>query len=225
MPAKVQANPTTTTTAGTSSQTSAGGSGPVRQPAGNGAAQESVRGKVDGPIGRVWNRILGQPDGADTSDKKIDQAMVRAYLDTKLQFAEGEMFRGKKLDGVAANLVSKFDKDGDKKLGWPEFQGFEATLYAMLAPEAAAGKGDAASSAAGEFAKVDGSKDGNASLDEIQDRAVGALPPDTDYKDLVGQLGARVALDAADKDEGHKPVSQRSLSASEWSGAAKALKR
>lgn len=223
MPAKVQANPTTSTTTGAATQQ--GGSGPNRQPAGNGAAQESVRNKVDGPIGRVWNRILGQPEGADTSDKKVDQAMVRAYLDTKLQFAEGEMFRGKKLDGVAANLVAQFDQDGDKKLGWSEFQGFEATLFAMLAPEAAAGKKDVGSAAAGEFAKVDGSKDGRAGLGEIQERAVDQLPKDTDYKDLVGQLGARVALDAADRDEGHKPVSQRSLSASEWSGAAKELKR
>lgn len=222
MPTKTQVStPTTTTTTGPA--TAAGGQGPNRQPAGNGAAAQDVKGKVGGPLGRVWNRILGQPESADTSNATVDQAMIRAYLDSKLQLAEGEMFRGKKLDGVAENLMKTFDKDGDARLTWPEFQGFQSTLLAMLAPETAAGSQDAATSAPKEHGVVDEDKDGKAGMSEIQSRAKDKLPSDTSYKDLVAQLGARVAIDAADKDEGGKPVSERSLSKTEWTNAAKEL--
>lgn len=216
MPTKTQVStPTTTTTTGPA--TAAGGQGPNRQPAGNGAAAQDVKGKVGGPLGRVWNRILGQPESADTSNATVDQAMIRAYLDSKLQLAEGEMFRGKKLDGVAQNLVKTFDKDGDAKLTWTEFQGFQSTLMAMLAPDGAKDHG------AAEHGVVDQDGDGGAGLPEIQSRAKDKLPPNTDYKDLVAQAGARVAIDAADKDEGNKPVSERSLSKTEWTNAAKEL--
>ena len=73
---------------------------------------------------------------ADTGNAKVDQAMVRAYLEQRLGFAEGEFFRGKKLDGVAEAVVKNFDKDGDGKLSWPEFQGFESQIAGLLAPDA-----------------------------------------------------------------------------------------
>lgn len=212
MPVKSQLQTQTTPTPTRSSTT--GGAGPDRQPGGNLATQDEVKAKVSGPIGRVWNHILGQPDGKDTSDAQVDQAMVRAYLEKRLGFAEGEFFRGKKLDGVAENLLKSFDKDGDKKLSWGEFQGFEETLGQVLAPK---GK-----TAAGQHASTDENGDG-AGLSEIQDVAEGQLPEGTQHADLIGQLGARVAIDAADKDEGGKPIGERKLSRDEWTSASKEI--
>ena len=192
----------------------------VTQSGGNGAAVDRLK-KVSGPIGRVWNHILGQPDGAtNTGGSSIDQAMVRAYLDKRLGLAEGEMFRGKKLDGVAEKLVTQFDKDGDGRVDWPEFQEFESQIFAMLAPGGDKAGADVAGAASAQFGKVDGSGDQKADLEEVQAMNKAALPKGTDYPDLVAQLGARVAIDAADKDEGGKPIGQRTLSKDEWSSAA-----
>lgn len=218
MPAKTQLATGTTTPATTTG-------GPAVAPAvpqtgGNAAAQDRLK-KVSGPIGRVWNHILGQPDGAtNTASSTVDQAMVRAYLDKRLGLAEGEMFRGKKLDGVAEKLVTEFDKDGDGRVGWSEFQEFEGQIFGMIAPGAEKPGANAASVAGAQFGKVDGDGDKRAGLDEIQASNKAALPRGTDYADLVAQLGARVVLDAADKDEGGKPMGERSLSREEWTGAA-----
>jgi hypothetical protein len=220
MPAQLLQKSTQTNSTGGSAPAS-GGASPDRQPAGNDAAQASVKARVSGPMGRVWNHILGQPEGADTADAQVDQAMIRAYLEKKAGFAEGEMFRGVKLDGASAALVKQYDADHDGKLSWHEFQAFEGTLSAMLAPDA--GKVGASEAASRGFAATDTSGDGAASLDEMQSAAQRQLPKGTDHADLVAQLGARVAIDAVDRDEKNKPVAQRSVSRSEWTGAAKEL--
>jgi hypothetical protein len=192
----------------------------VQQTGGNGAAQDKLK-KVTGPIGRVWNHILGQAEGrTDTGDAAIDQAMVRAYLDKRLGFAEGEYFRGTKLDGVAEKLVSTFDKDGDGKVNWSEFQAFESQIFAMLAPGADKPGVDAGAAAGAQFGKIDQSGDKQANLAELQATNQAGLPAGTDHADLVAQLGARVAIDAADRDQAGTPVGQRSLSRDEWTAAA-----
>lgn len=205
MPAQSQQTPTTTKT----TTTAGGGPAPaVTQTGGNGAAQDKL--KVSGPIGRVWNHILGQPEGKDTGAASVDQAMIRAYLDRRLGFAEGEFFRGKKLDGVSEKLVGMLDSDKDGRVTWPEFQAFEGQILNMLAPKGNAGA---------EHGKVAG-EDGQASLGEMTAANEAALPEGTEHADLIAQLGARVTIDAADKDESKKPIGQRSLSKDEWTGAA-----
>lgn len=220
MPAKqLQPTQTSTKTPDTGGPTAA----PERQPGGNEALQGQVKEKVAGPIGRVWNHILGQPESADTSAAFVDQAMVRAYLEKRVGFAEGEMFRGKKLDGASESLVKQYDKDGDMKLSWPEFKNFEESLFAMLAPDAAAGKEKTGPAAAKGFGEADTSGDGAANLEEIQASTKKKLPKGTKHEDLVAQLGARVAIDAVDRDESSKPISERSVSKGEWSKAAEEM--
>lgn len=218
MPVKTQVGtPTPTPAASTGGPTT---TPTVSQPGGNAAAQDRLK-KVSGPIGRVWNHILGKPEGSsDTSGATVDKAMVRAYLDKRLGLAEGELFRGKKLDGVAESLVSQFDKDGDGRVSWPEFQQFESQIFAMLAPGGEKPGADVGAVAGAQFGKVDSSGDKAADLDEIQASTKAALPRGTDHADLVAQLGARVAIDAADRDEGGKPIGERTLSREEWTSAA-----
>ncbi len=217
MPAKTQV-----TTGSTTTTPSAGGTAPaptVTQPAGNAAAQDRLK-KVSGPIGRVWNHILGQPEGnTNTGDAAVDQAMVRAYLDKRLGLAEGEMFRGMKLDGVSEKLVETLDTNRDGSITWPEFQAFEGQILAVLAPGADKAGADVAGLAGAQHGRIAGG-DGKANLSELQGSAKAALPEGTDHADLVAQLGARVAIDAVDRDEGGKPVGQRTLSKQEWTGAA-----
>ncbi|MFZ5480582.1 MAG: hypothetical protein ACOZNI_27715 [Myxococcota bacterium] len=219
MPAKVQ-TPTTAPTPQPAA--SAPSTGPSLQPGGNEAAKDKLKSRPSGPAGRIWNRILGQAEGTDTGSATIDAKMLETYLDARLGFAEGEIFRGKKLSGAAASLVKQYDKDGDGRLTWAEFKSAEDLLYRMLAPAAADGKLDATRAAAAQHKAVGGA-DGQADLGEVQSMATSQLPPGTSYPDLVGQLGARLAIDAADKDERARPVGERALSKEEWTGAAKEI--
>ena len=186
---------------------------------GNAAIQEQVQAPTDtglavhGPLGRMWNHILGKPEGTQTTTATVTRSEVRAYLD-RIGLADGEFFRGKKLDGVADSLLQKYDLDHDARLTWTEFLGFGKELAGMLVgpagPEA-------------EQKTTDTSKDGQASMEEIRTRTAARLPAKTQHKDLVAQLGARALLDAADTNEQEKPVAQRTLSTGEWTTAAKEL--
>ena len=188
---------------------------------GNDAAKDKLR-KVSGPIGRVWNHILGKAEGsADTGGALVDKALIRAYLDKRLGLAEGEMFRGMKLDGVTDSLIQNFDKDGDGKVSWGEFQAFESQIFALLAPGGEKAGADVGAKAGAQFGKVDGSKDGKANLGELQSASLAAIPKGTDHADLLSQLSARVVMDAADRDESTTPMGKRTLSSEEWAGAAK----
>jgi hypothetical protein len=199
---------------------------PNLQPAGNDAAQAQLKGKVQGPIGRVWNHVLGKPEGSTDTDALVaDRAMVRSYLDKRLGLAEGEWFRDKKLDGVADKLIESLDADKDQKISWNEFRSYEDQIFALLAPGVKAGAADADTEAAAatEFGRQDRKKDGKLSKDDLQANTREKLPEGTDHADLIAQLGARVAIDAVDRDEGSKPIGQRSLSREEWTGAAREI--
>lgn len=196
------------------------------QPAGNAAAQEQAvlppspgPEAVSGPMGRVWNRMLGRPDTAtDTATLKVTLAQVRAYLE-RIGLAEGEMFRGAKLDGVSEGLLGQYDTDKDGKLSWAEFRAFEAQLTVILAGGSDLGKAGA------HHTKTDTNRDGQASLGEVQASTKAQLPKGTDHADLVAQAGARVTVDALDTDQRDKAVSQRTLSAAEWQKGAEELKK
>ena len=75
--------------------------------------------RVSGPLGRTFNRILGKADNAaDTADMAFNRDLLKRYLDSDLQLAEGEWWRGKKLNGVADALMETLDKDGDGSVSW-----------------------------------------------------------------------------------------------------------
>lgn len=196
------------------------------QPAGNAAEQEAVARPaspgpegVTGPMGRVWNRILGRPDSAtDTAGMTVNLPQIRAYL-TRIGLADGEWFREKKLDGVSEGLLAQYDVNKDGRLTWPEFQAFQAQLTAIIAG------GTDLDQAGAQHGRTDTSRDGQASLAEVQATTKAQLPKDTAHADLVAQLGARVTLDALDTDQGNKPVAQRTLSAGEWAAGAEELKK
>lgn len=205
--------------------TNNGGSAPVLEQArGNAAAQAAL---VSGPMGRVFNRILGQADAAtNTSGMKFDKAQLQGYLDRRLQLAEGEFFRGKKLEGVADALMAQLDTDKDGRVGWAEFQVFEQQTLETMAPglPAGASSDQVRASASGRFDALDGGqKDGKLSFGELQSGTKSALPEGTDHKDLVAQLGARIALDAVDTDQKNSAVKDRSLGRGEWTDAAVAM--
>lgn len=182
---------------------------------------------VVGPIGRVFNRILGLADNArGTAGKSFNRAQLKGYLDNNLKLADGEWFRGKKLDGVADKLMATLDTNTDGLVGWVEFQAFQAQVLQSIAPgvgpDSTTEQVDAASG--GQFDAMDKDrKDGKLGYGEIFEGTKGALPKDTDHADLVAQLGARIALDAVDTDQRGEKVKDRSLSRTEWTTAAREL--
>lgn len=186
--------------------------------------RQTARNSVSGPLGRTFNRILRQDDNAtDTSSMAFDRNQLRTYLDQNLQFADGEWFRSKKLDGVADALMEQLDKAGDGTVSWDEFQSFRKEVLATLGAEAGASEADVAAAAGSRFDQMDQNGNGDLHMDEIQSTTASELPRDTDHKDLVAQLGARISLDAVDRDERQKNVSDRRLSRTEWIQAAKEL--
>ncbi len=179
---------------------------------------------VVGPIGRIFNRILGLADNAKgTAGRAFSNAQLRNYLDKNLKLAEDEWFRGKKLSGVADKLMETLDTDKDGKVGWPEFQAFQADILTSIAPGAK--KGDSAASVArsagANFDKMDNDKkNGSLNYDELFEGTKKELPKDTDHADLIAQLGARIALDAVDTDQRKTDIKKRTLSKNEWTTAA-----
>ena len=197
------------------------------QPQGNQAQQDKLS-RVQGPMGRVFNRILGLGDNAgESAGMAFDRDQLQAYLDKNLQLAEGEFFRGKKLSGVADALMAQIDKDKSGDVTWPEFQVFQASVLQTIAPGAKAGApaADVDTAADKQFATLDtGRKDkGQLTYDELNEGTNKALPKDTDHKDLVAQLGARLALDAADTDQRSQKVQDRTISGKEWRTAAEGM--
>ncbi|MCP4806159.1 MAG: hypothetical protein GY913_05175 [Proteobacteria bacterium] len=182
--------------------------------------QHSVR----GPLGRTFNRILKKADNAsDSASMAFDRNQLKDYLDKNLQLAEGEWFRGKKLDGVADALMGKLDKAGDGKVSWDEFQSFRSDVLATLGAAAGANDQEVQAAAGSRFNSMDKNRDGELGMGEIQSKTRQELPRDTDHKDLIAQLGARISLDAVDQDDRQKDVANRRLSRTEWVQAAKEL--
>lgn len=189
---------------------------------GNTAMQELVT----GAFGRVFNRMLGvEEDRTDTASMAVTGDALRRYLDQDLQLAEGEWFRGKKLDGVRDALIEQLDKDGDGAISWSEFGGFQAQTLELLAPGHSGGEAEAAEAARGTFSQFDRGSDGSIGYDDMFAGTRSQLPQDTDHLDLVAQLGARIALDAGDQDQRSQDVKDRELSVEEWTQAARELAR
>jgi len=181
-----------------------------------------------GPLGRTFNRILGVSDSAtDTGDMAFDRAQLRAYIDQKLQLAEGEWFRWLKLNGAADALMERLDTVGDGTVTWNEFQAFRSEILGAMAPdlEEDASPEQLEDAAAVSFEGTDLDEDGEVTLDEAQSRALATLPPEAENRDMVAQLGARLVLDAVDTDQREMQVAERRLSRAEWVTAAQELKK
>ena len=181
---------------------------------------------VTGPIGRVFNRILGKADGAKgTASLAFDKDQLQRYLDKNLKLADGEWFRGKKLTGVAEKLMETLDTDRNGLVTWGEFQTFKQQVLESLAPGSKPGDkaADVERAASGQFDSMEKKRDGSLNFDELQEGTKAQLPKDTDHADLIAQLGARIALDAVDTDQRSSKVKDRQLSRAEWTTAAREL--
>jgi len=180
---------------------------------------------VSGPIGRLFNRICGVDENrTDTAGLTFGEEQLRAYLDVELQMAEGEFFRGTKLKGISKNLIEQLDVDGDGLLCWDEFKAFEGHILERIAPEVGAdATGIEAEAAARSHHSDLAGPDGELDYGQLKERAHQELPEQTEHKSLIAQLAARVTLDALDKDERNKPISERTLSSDEWAGGAREI--
>lgn len=210
----------TTSTASRPAAASVLATGPGNQAVATRVAAVREAGGPD-PIRRLFDRI-------SAGDEAFTAGALRNYLDEHLELADGEWFRGAKLDGASAALMEQLDTGADGAVARSEFGAFRDTVLEAIAPGLATNATDeeAAEAAGATFDRLEGGKgDGLLSLEEIQASTKALLPADTDHADLVAQLGARVAIDAVDTDQPSLPVSERRLSRTEWVAAAVELQR
>lgn len=177
-------------------------------------------------MGRTFNRILRvRENRTDTQDMAFSRDQLKEFLDNGLQLAEGEWFRGAKLDGVTDALMERLDRDATGTVTWDEFQEFERSVVDVIAPALAENPTaeQVELAASGTFEQADTSGDGQLTLEELQGATKQGLPEGTEHADLVAQLGARMAMDAADQDQREQSVARRRLSRTEWAKAARQL--
>jgi hypothetical protein len=182
--------------------------------------------RVSGPMGRIFNRILEVEESReDTAHMKFDETQLRTYLDTRLKLCEEEWFRDIKVDGAAEKLMASLDKNRDGFVDWAEFQGFQEQVLENLAPgtNRDSTPEEIKRAALAQYATLNSEKKDSPNsigFDELQRGVSKQLPEGIGHKDIVGQLAARIALVAVDKDGGNKAVADRTLSESEWTTAA-----
>jgi len=189
------------------------------------AAEVAPAALVSGPVGRLFNRICGVEESrSDTAGLTFDQEQLRMYLDTELQMAENELFRGRKLTGIAEALMGNLDTNGDGFVGWEEFRFFEGEILDQIAPGLAEeASGDEVEGAASDrFDDLRGSKD-DLGYKRLRKHAKTAIPEGMEHRGLLAQLAARITIDALDQDERGQPVADRSLSAEEWTAGAREI--
>lgn len=200
-----------------STNTAAQSSAPSTDTLGNSARQDLM----NTPTGRVYHNII-EVSGGDPS-LGFSQQDLREYLKSTLGFAEGEMFRGTKINGGAEAMFEELDVDKDGKVNWADITGLTNQMVEMLIPGASAEQFDEAEIrrlAEEHFSSVSGSEDGQLTLAELKKSVQQELPADTNHKSLTAQLAARLAIDAIDRDESSKAVGERSISKEEWVAAA-----
>jgi len=194
----------------------------VEQEMGNAAAQEQM--KVEGAIGRVFNRIIGESETkTDTFDRSFTKTEVKDYLENQLKLAEGEWFRGSKLNGVTEHIIDLLDTNQDGEVTWTEFQLMRDTMRANLVGDLGEGASteDVQAKADEIFQSVN---DGEAvEYTSMKNAASEQLPEDADHKDLISQLAALLILDIVDLDERDKDVRDRGISRNEWATSVEDL--
>jgi hypothetical protein len=200
------------------SDSSATGSG-YEQPLGNSAAQDAV--KVQGALGRAFNRIAGVSEGnTDATGLAFSRDHLKAYLKEQLSFAKGEMFRGTKISGVADKIMETLDADKDGMVTWKEFQVMVDEMRQHLVGDVGSGASSAEiqEKAQGLFNEISaGGKP--IGYDTLKEETLEKLPADQEHKGLVSQLAALMVLDIVDLDEQDTSVRDRSIGESEWMSA------
>ena len=189
------------------------------QEMGNSAAQDMM--KVEGALGRVFNRIAGVAESnTDPAGLAFKSENLKTYLDDQLGFAKGEWFRSAKIGGVADKIMETLDADKDGQVTWLEFQAMvdemRQHLVGDLSPSAGASEMEAKASEI--FAQLSGGQD-SVDYDTIKNATEDKLPDDQEHKGLIAQLAALMVLDIVDLDERETAVRDRAVSESEWLGA------
>ena len=181
---------------------------------------EALATGVRGPLGRLFNRILGFPEeSTETADMGFNETQLCDYIENQLDFAEGEWFRTKKVNGVAAKLMEELDQDQDCLVNWSEFQASVERLKAVMGVESDTATAEELAATSGSAYDSLGLGE-DASLGELQDSVAQALPEETAHLDLVAQFAARLAIDLADTDQREETVDGRQISRDEWVQAA-----
>jgi hypothetical protein len=194
----------------------------MQQTAGNQAAADQAA-QIQGPIGRVYNRILGLPETSQDGIRSGFTAdQLRNYLEHTLQLAKGEWFRGAKLSGVSEELMKTLDTDRNGLVSWAEFTVFQQQTLETIAPHLEQ-TGSVEAAAKERFGEVDANNDQKISYTEARDGILRDLPQETEHKDLIAQLGALIAMDAIDQDQQDREARERSLTQNEWLSAAIAM--
>lgn len=194
----------------------------MQQTSGNHAATQQAM-QIQGPMGRVFNRILGLPESSQEGLQAgftVDQ--LRNYLEQTLQLAKGEWFRSAKLNGVSEELMMTLDTDQDGLVSWAEFTVFQQQTLETIAPNLDENR-TVSDTARSQFSEVDTSSDQRITYSEARDSILQGLPQETEHKDLIAQLGALIALDAIDQDQQDQAVRDRALTQEEWLAAAVAM--
>jgi len=186
---------------------------------GNSAAQDMM--KVEGALGRVFNRISGAAESnTDAASLAFSEEQLKTYLNDQLGLAQGEWFRSAKVSGAAEKIMETLDADKDGKVTWAEFQAMVGEMrqhfVGDLSPSAGAAELEAKATEI--FTKLSGGQ-GTVGYGTIKDETIKNLPEDQDHVDLIGQLAALMILDIVDLDEREKEVRDRTVSQSEWLGA------
>jgi hypothetical protein len=194
----------------------------MQQTAGNQAVAEQTA-QIQGPIGRVYNRILGLPETSQEGmNAGFSVTQLRSYLEHTLQLAKGEWFRGAKLSGVSEELMKTLDTDRNGLVGWTEFTVFQQQTLETIAPHLEE-HGSVAGAAEAQFGEVDANNDQKVSYAEARDGILRDLPQETEHQDLIAQLGALIAMDAIDQDQQDEKARNRELTQDEWLNAAIAM--
>jgi len=188
------------------------------QPLGNAAAQQTV--KIDGALGRVFNRIAGESEGnKDPNDVQFSRDDLKVYLREQLTLAQGEFFRSAKISGVADKIMETLDADKNGQVNWLEFQTMVDEMRQHLVGDVGsnASAGEIETKAQELYEEISGGQ--AVGFETLESETLEQLPEDQEHKGLVAQLAALMVLDIVDLDERNKPVRERSIGQSEWMGA------
>jgi len=191
------------------------------QPQGNAAVQEMV--KVEGALGRAFNRIAGVSEGnTDAANLAFTRDDLKDYLKEQLGFAQGQFFRSAKISGVADKIMETLDADKNGSVTWVEFQVMVDEMRQHLVGDVGsnASSAEIAEKANTLYGEISGGTDA-VGFETIESQTLEKLPEDQEHKGLVAELAALMVLDIVDLDEGDKAVHERSISHPEWMGAVK----
>jgi hypothetical protein len=191
----------------------------VDQEMGNAAALDEM--KVDGPFGRVFNRIIGTSENRkDTGNESFSAEDLQQYLDEQLKLADGEWFRSAKLKGAAKAIMEELDANRDGEVSWGEFQAMRESMRTNLVGDLSAGAGPSEVEAMANALFHELNDGEELDFKTVESAASERLPEGTKNAKLVAQLSALLVLDLVDLDEPEKDVRDRIISKGEWMTSA-----